>query len=148
MKKLEKLAQVDAQRWAAAEMFYGEGAGTRRKLLDAELSTKLVDGDYENAFYNAYEALDKTKFAEMAIKERKNLDRAAKAGKNFRALKNGNINGLSSGIFIVVGAAYLAHTTGYDKKIEAEAKKWYGKARVEVKYRKARFQGRNVTKII
>lgn len=137
MKKitLEKMAEQDAERWAAAEMFYGEGAGTRRKLLDAELQTKLSDGDYENAFYNAYNSLNLDKFAERAIKERQKIDRAAKAGKNFNALKRGNLTGLSNGIFIVVGVAYVAHATGYDKKIEAKATELYRKAKVKVEAR-------------
>lgn len=150
MNKIQKMAEADAKRWAAAEMFYGEGAGTRRKLLNAEIETKLVeyaDTDYADLFNLAYEHLDMDKFAKAAIKERQHLDRMAKAGKNLRALKSGNLNNLSTGVFVVVGAAYLAHATGYDKKIQAEAKKLYKKAKVEYKFRKARMQGRNVERI-
>lgn len=147
MNKLEKMATVDAQRAAAADMFYGDGAGTRRKLLKAELDPKRDIPGYVEAFTKAYDSLDMNKFAQQAIKERKAIDRAAKAGQNFRALKNGNVNGLTTGVFVVVGGVWLAHQTGYDKKIEAEAKKLYKKARIEVKVQKARMQGRNVEKI-
>jgi hypothetical protein len=147
--KLEKEAERDAQRWLAAEMAYGEGAGVRRRHVGAEIETKMMDSqDYYDLFTQAYEALDKNKYAQLAIKERKSLDRAAKASKNLRALKSGNLNNLTTGVFVVVGFAYFAHSTGLDKKIEAEAKKLYKKARVEVKYRKARMEGRNVEKII
>lgn len=125
-KKILKEAQRDAERMLAAEMAYGEGAGTRRKLLNAEINQKLVDNastEYADLLNLAYEHLDQNKFAKAAIKERKNLDRAAKAGKNMRALKSGKLNNLSTGVFIVVGGAYIAHATGYDKVIKAEVKK-------------------------
>ena len=148
MNKIEKMAQQDAERWAAAEMFYGDGAGTRRKLLNAEVQDKYLQiPGYIEAFNKAYESLDMTKFAKAAVKERQRIDRAAKAGKNLRALKSGNIRGLSTGLYIIVGGAYVAHVTGYDKKIEAEAKKLYKKAKTEIKYRKAKMQGKNVEKI-
>jgi hypothetical protein len=150
MKKqtLEALATADAKRWAAAEMFYGEGAGTRRKLLTAELGERFDDPLYNELFNNAYEALDMNKFAELAIKERKAIDRAAKTGKNFRALKSGNLSNLSTGVFIIAGVAYVAHQTGYDKIIWAETQKAYKKAKIEVKIWKAKREGRNVERII
>ena len=137
--KIEKMAAADAQRWAAAEMFYGDGAGTRRKLLNAELQERLVrlaDTDYADLFNLEYELLDMNKFAQAAIKERKSIDRAAKAGKNLRALKSGNLNNLSTGVFVVVGLAWVAHQTGYDKKIEAEAKKAWARVKLEYTVRK------------
>ena len=151
MKKLEKMAQQDAEKWASAEMFYGPGAGTRRKLVNAEIESNLVtyaDTDYADLFNLAYEHLDMNKFAQAAIRERKALDRAAKTSQNLRALKSGNLNNLTTGVAVVVGAAYLAHATGYDKKIEAEAKKLYKRAKTEIKFRKMRWQGLNVEKII
>lgn len=154
-KALAKMAAEDAKRWAAAEMFYGEGAGTRRKLLDAELDQKRRQyGDtdfggpsYGDLFVWAYQDLDMNKFAEAAIKERKALDRAAKAGQNFRALKSGNLNNLTTGVFVIVGTGYVLHATGYDKKIAVEAKKVWRRAKVEYKFRKARMEGRNVERI-
>lgn len=143
-----KEAAKDAERWAAAEMFFGEGAGTRRKLLEPEIARKVERmSGYHEAFEAAYDNLDMTKFAEQAIKERKKIDSMAKANKNFRALKSGNLRGLSNGVFIVAGVAYVAHTTGYDKVAMAEGKKLYKKAKAELKFRKARFEGRNVEKI-
>jgi hypothetical protein len=132
-KAVKKMAEKDAERWAAAEMFYGEGAGTRRKLLNAEILTKSQDTLYAKTLHEAYEKLDMNKFAEMAIKERKALDRAAKASQNMRALKNGNYQNLTTGVAVVVGLGYAAHVTGYDKVIIAEAKK--AKAWVVMKYK-------------
>jgi hypothetical protein len=146
--KIDKLAQKDAETWTAAEMFYGEGAGTRRKLVGADVDHKIATmPGYLEAFEHAYAGINRTEFAERALRERKALDRAAKASQNLRAIKSGNLNNLTTGVAVVVGAAYLAHATGFDKKIEAEAKRMYKKAKVEFKFQKARLQGRNVEKI-
>lgn len=136
-KVLEKMAAKDAYDYGVAQMFFGEGAGTRRKLLDAVIGDKIRDiPGYEMAFEVAFSHLNQTELAEVAIKQRKNLDRAAKASRNFRALKSGNFNNLTTGVFVVVGVAIIAHQTGYDKKIEAEAKKLYRRAKVEYTVRK------------
>lgn len=147
-KNVSKMAKQDAYDWARAEMFFGEGAGIRRKHLSAQISDKVqsIPG-YEQQFEKFYAMQNMAEHAIAAAKERQKIDRLAKAGKNIRALKSGNLHNLSTGVFIAVGVAYVAHTTGYDKKIEAEAKKLYAKAKVEVKFRKARLQGRNVEKI-
>ena len=144
---IEAMAAKDAERWAFAELFFGEGAGTRRKLLNAELTPKYNMPGYFEAFSEAYEKLNMQDLAEKAIKERERLDRAAKTGQNLRALKSGNLRGLSNGVFIAVGVAYVAHATGYDKKAVAEGKRLYKKAKTELKFRKARAQGLNVEKL-
>lgn len=147
-KKLEKMAAKDAYDYGVAQMFFGEGAGTRRKLLDAVIGDKIRDiPGYEMAFENAASRLNQTELAEIAIKERKNIDRAAKAGQNFRAIKNGNLNNMTTGIFIIAGVVMVAHQTGYDKVVEAKAKDLYKNAKTEIKFRWMRAQGRNVDRI-
>jgi hypothetical protein len=148
-KTLEKMAQQDAHQWARAEMFFGEGAGTQRKLLWAEINKKLSTiPEYKDAFDKAYISQDFAEHAIAAARTRQKLDRVAKAGQNLRALKSGNLNNLTTGVAVIVGAVYLAHATGADKVIEAEAKRLYKKAKVEYKFQKARLQGRNVEKLI
>lgn len=149
-KTIEAMAVEDAREWGFAKMFFGEGAGIRRRLVEAEISQKLIDyadTDYADLFNLACENLNQIELAEAAIKERKKIDAMAKAGKNVRAFKSGNYQNLSTGVFLVVGAAYLAHQTGYDKVIVAETKKQYKKAKTEFKFHKARLQGRNVERI-
>lgn len=151
MNKITKMANKDAVTFLAAEMAYGEGAGTRRKLVKAMVDQKMVDyagTDYAELFEEAYHRLDLNKFAQQAIRERKAMDRAAMASKNLRALKNGNMRGLSTGVFLVVGGVYLARATGYDKVIVAESKKVYKKAKVEFRYHKLRLQGKNVERLL
>lgn len=149
--KIEKIAEKDAERWLLAEMFYGEGADIRRRHLNAEFDSKFQMPGYADAFYKAYDMLDKNKFAQMAIKERKKLDRTAKAGKNLRALKSGNLTALSNGVyFAAAGYVFFYHTeTGKDirKVAEKEAQKRYKQAKTEVKLWRARRQGRNVEKL-
>jgi hypothetical protein len=148
-KVLEKMAQQDAYEWGLAEMFFGEGAGTKRKLISAVVDQRMHDiPGYAEAFNEATSKLNQIEMAEKALALRKKIDRANTAGKNLRAIKSGNLNNLSTGVFIVVGGAYLAHATGLDKKVEAEAKKLYKKAKTEIKFRKMRAQGLNVEKII
>ncbi len=138
MKKIEKMAIEDAKRMALAEMFYGEGAGTRRKLLNAEIDSKLVehaDTDYGQQFVWAYQDLDMNKIAQAAIKQRKALDRSAKIAQNTRAFKSGNYGNLTNDIAVAVGVYIVLNKTGYDKKIEAEAKKAWLRIKTEYKAR-------------
>ena len=71
-KSTTKLAEKDAKRLVDAKMFYGSGAGTRRKLLNAELTTRNSElKNYETALNRATEHVD-AKSAKKATKERKN----------------------------------------------------------------------------
>lgn len=131
-KKIQKMAQKDAETWLAAEMAYGEGAGTKRKLAQAEIDSKYnLPGWYE-AFCQAYDALDKNEFAKAAIKERKAADRAMKIRRNVRAVSTGNLNNLTTGVFLIAGGVIIARKTGYDKVIEREARKGYARAKEAV----------------
>lgn len=146
--KLDKMAAQDANSWLSAEMAYGEGSGTRRKLTYGPIQQKMEEiPGYEEAFMAVYNNLDVDKFAKAAIKERKHLARVGKAGQNLRALKNGNLNNLSTGLFIVAGTAIVLHHTGYDKVLEAKVKDLYKQAKTEYRFRKARHKGLNVEKI-
>ena len=138
MNKFEKMVQKDAERWAAAEMFYGEGAGTRRKLINAEILTKTQDPAYEIALHEACRKLDMTKFAEAAIKERKAIDRASKAARNFRAARSGNYGNLTNGVAVAVGVYIILNKTGYDKVVDAEIRKGIAWTKMKYKMHKAK----------
>ena len=49
-KQIDRDARRDAKRYVNAKQYYGEGAGTRRKLLKGELSKKMSNPDYKAAF--------------------------------------------------------------------------------------------------
>ena len=147
MSKLDKIASQDAYDYGLALMFFGEGAGTRRKLITAAIDQKVQDiPGYAEKFNEAFSKLNQLEVAEKALAERKRLDRAAKAGKNLRALRLGKPQNLSSDLAAIFLIGYVAHMYGWDKKAAAESKKLWQKAKTEVKFQKARREGRNVEK--
>lgn len=73
-RKIDKMARKDAKRWADAKMYYGEGAGNRRKLLKAELSNKFKNEEYKKAFDRYLEGADYEKSAKKAKRERHTRD--------------------------------------------------------------------------
>jgi hypothetical protein len=115
---IKSIAEKDASKWAYAEMFFGEGAGTRRKLLQAEINHKIksVPG-YEQALKAAYDRQDMAKHAIKAAKERQRLDRTQFMSRNLRGLILGNKRSLSTSIGLVVTTWSLLHQTGLDKEI-------------------------------
>ena len=76
-KHTTRLANKDAKRYADAKMFYGKTAGTKRKLLKAELDKKksTIPG-YEEQFNKALENVDFSKSAKKAVVTRKTKDTA------------------------------------------------------------------------
>ena len=121
---LKKIAAQDAARWAYAEMFFGKGAGTRRKLLSAEIAHKVENiSGYHELFQKAYAKQDMASLAIKAAKERKRIDRTFKVSKNLRALIRGDRRGMSAGVVVIAGVAYFLHEEGLDKEILDAAKK-------------------------
>ena len=79
-KHTASLANKDAKRYADAKMFYGKTAGTKRKLLKAELDKKkrTIPG-YEEHFNKTLENVDYAKSAKKAVVTRKSKDAAYRA---------------------------------------------------------------------
>lgn len=69
--KVDKVARKDAQEFARAKMFYGQGAGTRRKLIKAkvEANKKNMPG-YSKAFDHHLARQDMGQHASKAQSER------------------------------------------------------------------------------
>ncbi len=134
---INKLATADATNWARAEMFFGEGAGTRRKLLSADIQhkTERVNG-YQDAFLTAYGKQNFADHAVKAAKERKRLDRSSAMGKNVRALVRGDRRGMSNGFAAVAIVVVVAKATGYDRVILDKSKLYYRKLKVEIAARR------------
>jgi hypothetical protein len=133
---IEKIAAKDAAQWAAAEMFFGKGAGTRRKLLSADIASKVENVfGYHEAFNKAYSEQDFAKHAMKAIQERNHIDRTEMIGKNVKGILRGDRRSMSTGVLILVGIGVVAHQTGYDEVALKEAKKYYKKAKDEIKAR-------------
>ncbi len=129
---VKKLAEKDAFNWARAEMFFGEGAGTRRKLLGSEIAFKgdTIDG-YIEAFQKAYSKQNMADHAIKAAKERKRLDRGKYFKKNTRALARGDRRNVSPLILVGIAGALVLHETGYDTVLIEKGKRQYQKLRAK-----------------
>lgn len=137
---INKIAAKDAAEWARAEMFFGEGAGTRRKLIEAIVSQRSQTfPGYVESFMKAYNAQDMAEHAIKAAKERQHIDRASTVGKNAKALLRGDRRGLSTGVLIVVTILVVANQTGYDKVAIEYGQKKYKEARLWVHRTKLKY---------
>jgi hypothetical protein len=128
---VNKIAKKDAFDWARAEMFFGAGAGTRRKLLNAQIEDKVAKiPGYVELFEDWY---GKQNFADHAIaaaKERKRIDRLVSLKRNGKGLLTGNRKQLSTAVLVGVTTYVILHETGYDVVIQEHAKTLYGKSKV------------------
>lgn len=76
-RKTVRTAKKDAKRHMDAKMFYGKTAGTKRKLLKAEVTQKKKNmPGYEKEFEKALANVDQAKSARKATRTRKRKDAA------------------------------------------------------------------------
>lgn len=138
---IEKQAAKDAFEFVRSDMYYGEGAGTRRKLIDTIVAARKKDiPGYEELFEKAVQAQDWAEHAIEATKERKRIDRAAVLKRNLKGVATGNRRQLTAGVATAFGIYMVLHETGLDDVIKHEAKDKYrkGKAWVNMKRTEAR----------
>lgn len=97
----------DAKEYTKAKSFYGEGAGTRRKLIKqkVEYNSKNIPG-YKEAFDHYVKNTDMSKRASQAVRERKVKDAKNSAGKAVRGV--GNI--LAGRMQFVGGSMLIGYT--------------------------------------
>ena len=116
MDRLKKDAKKDAEDYARAKAYYGEGAGTRRKQIKNRISERLKDPDYKKEFDENMKKQDMSKHQEAANRERKWEDTKNTVGKTARGIKN-ILLGFGSASIAAIGIVKLAQATGADKKI-------------------------------
>lgn len=116
-RQVDHHAHKDAKEFARAKAFYGEGAGTRRKLIKAtvEGKTKNMPG-YKQAFDHHLAKQDTSKHAEKAVSERTSIDRKTKTRQRAGAVAR-RITGEpgTQAAFVAAaigGAAYLNSSKG------------------------------------
>jgi hypothetical protein len=130
-RKTNSAAKSDAKEFARAKMFYGEGAGTRRKLIKAAVEAKSQkDPAYKRAFDHHLAKQDMSKHAEKARSERKLQNVKKSAGRGIRGTRhilNGNSQYASAATAIAVGGALYAHKAGIDKIVVDKSKQAYKK---------------------
>lgn len=135
-KKRYKEAKKDADEFARAKMFYGEGAGTRRKLIKAKVEEKSKDAGYKEAFDYAMTQQDMNKHADAAKRERKAKDVKNNVQKTGRGIVN-ILAGSPERAGATLVATYAAlHYTGLDKKIIEKGKQGVDWAMREIQYLK------------
>jgi hypothetical protein len=134
MSRISREAAKDAAEFAAAQMSYGEGAGTRRKLIESAVNYKAARiPEYAKAFDHAYFNQDMTKHVKNAKRARKAKDVGAVTSRNIKAVARGDRNSMSTPVIIAVVVATIAHQTGYDKKAWEYTKRKTSEARAWLK---------------
>lgn len=125
-----KQARKDAYEYAAAYMSYGEGAGTRRKLIEGTVDYKMhfVPG-YREEFAKASEQQNMAKHAKTAKVDGRRKAINQTVARNTKAVVSGKYENVNTGILFVGAVAVILHKTGYDKKLVAGAKKKAKQAR-------------------
>lgn len=132
-------ARRDAKEYARAQMFYGEGAGTRRKLITASVESKAERNQtYARAFRTALQSQDMADHAKKAARERNLKDKTVAIKKNTNAILSGNYKNVQSTILILIIAGYVAHQTGLDQKILDKSKVVLADVKVRIKKYKDR----------
>lgn len=143
---VSKEARRDAKEYARAQMFYGEGAGVRRKLIQATVEGKAVRNPaYSKAFHAELARQDMAEHAAKARKERLRKDATHAVNKNVRGLATGNYQSVSSGLLVVVAVGYFAHKTGVDKLVYDKVKETYGRLKRKYQAQKAVDDVYNIT---
>ncbi len=118
--KVRRMAKKDAKEYARAKMFYGEGAGNRRKLIKATVEERSKDPVYKVEFEKELNKQDMAKHASAAKKERKTRDVVTTTSTTARGLINiatGNAARASAAAAGIYGAYQIAKMTGTDKKV-------------------------------
>lgn len=132
-RKTEKEASRDAKESAKAKMYYGEGAGVRRRLINNTVKSKSKDPVYKEAFERNLAGQDMAKAASQARTKRKRTDTVNSAKKTTRGVSHmlrGNTRYASASAALLVGGAMYAHKTGIDKRIADKGKTLLNDARV------------------
>jgi hypothetical protein len=147
--RTERAAARDAKEFARAKMFYGEGAGTRRKLIREKVnSRKKADPKYAKAFDDAYARQDLGKHGDKARRERGRKDAAKKTKQRagyLARMKTGEMGTQAAFTALTVtGVAFVASpqgrqlmSTSYDKAANKFSRTRQGKKMFEeaLKYR-------------
>lgn len=121
-RKRYREASKDVKEFARAKMFYGESAGTRRKLIKAKVEEKSKDPGYKEAFDYALSQQNMEKHVNAAKRERAAKDVKNTAEKTGRGIVNivaGNPQRAAASVLAVYGALKV---TGLDKKIVQKGK--------------------------
>lgn len=115
-----RAANKDAKEFAQAKLYFGEGAGVRRRLIKAKVDQLSKDPVYKDAFDKALADQDMAKAGAKARGQRKRTDAVQstkKTAKGIHHIINGNSQYANAAAAVIVGGAYYAHKKGIDKML-------------------------------
>lgn len=134
MSSIARKARHDAEEYARAQMFFGEGAGTRRKIIENKVAWNIErQSGYNEAFNKALGQQNWEDHVNRAIRERKRIDRGKFIKRNTRAIATGNYKNAQNSVLVIGMIVYVAHQTGLDKVALEKGKVLYKDAKVRVK---------------
>lgn len=123
-------ARKDAIEYARSQMYFGDGAGNRRKLITATVSAKMDRYPSYRVWFNKYIAQqDMAEHARLARRERRRTDTLHAINKNVKAAASGQYGGVNAVVLVAMVGGWYAHQTGYDKKVAEQIKARYLKLR-------------------
>lgn len=146
---VRRRASKDAKEFARAKMFYGEGAGNRRKLIKATVTERSKDPNYKKAFDEALSKQDMSKHASKAKTERKVKDTknaVAKTGRGAINILTGHPERLGAAMAGGYMAYQVAHKTGVDKAVAKVAKESFKKVANSASTQYARYMTQQMLK--
>lgn len=122
----KRQAKKDAKEYARAKMFYGEGAGTRRKLIKNTVTERSKNSAYKEAFNKALSEQNMAKHVKKAKTERKIKDAkntTVKTGKGIINAVTGHPERLGASMAAAYGVYKVGQKTGVNQAITKAAKR-------------------------
>jgi N-acetyl-gamma-glutamylphosphate reductase len=117
---IDREAQKDAKEYIQAKLYYGQGAGTRRKLIKAKIEGKSAkNADYAKAVEFHKNNQDIEKQLGKVKGQRARATARATTAKTSRGIINtirGNPQAAGASVAAAASVAILIHKTGLDKK--------------------------------
>ena len=121
VRKSKQEARKDAKEYTQAKMYYGKGAGNRRKLIKAKVnSIKKVNPIYKREFDKLVSQTDMAKRSSEAISQRHRTDRKEAAGRAYRRWRNQKTIASQIAGTLAIGAAtayYATHKASVDAHV-------------------------------
>lgn len=119
-------AKKDAKEFARAKMFYGEGAGTRRKLIKNTVEERSKNPEYKKLFEQELSKQNMADHVKKAKSERHRKDVGVKVKNTARGGVNiltGHPERLGASMAAAYGLYVFSKRTGYDQVIYDKGRK-------------------------
>jgi hypothetical protein len=122
VRKARRIAKKDAKEYARAKMYYGEGAGNRRKLIKAKVNERSKDPNYKEAFEKALAEQDMANHATKAKAERARNTAVKSTVKTGRGIVNAAMGNIGRASATAAAIYTVGHVTGANKVVSKFAK--------------------------